>query len=252
MLTTIMACACTGHMNRSVLSEEYSCRRVYALPDDRSAQFECDSLTVSVDLELPVGSDWQDARDRILSRIIPEKSSQAKDTLAIQAKMNMLRNDYVAEFRDFVMSFPEDYRTFEYYYSYEGMFVDPYKECLTYKIICDTYTGGAHGMTTESYLTFDSKNGRQLFLEDMVPGLSSEEIRGAALSRLRDMEGFDESFILYDPSVVYTENVYYTNDGVTFVYQPYEVACYAVGIVEVLVPWHDFEALSDADASSLK
>lgn len=87
------------------------------------------------------------------------------------------------------------------------------------------YKGGAHGMYGTSYLLFDSSsleviNSEMLF----CPGV--EEEVNAIISALsgRELSGHD--------------NFYLDENGITYVYNPYQGGCYADGLIEVFVPFY--------------
>lgn len=104
---------------------------------------------------------------------------------------------------------------------------------VSYQVLDYIYTGGAHGSTIAGVGTLERATGRELTLDDVC----REEERPALLRRLRELVvqavGGEEN-LLGEPTI--TENFYLDARGWNFVYQQYEVACYATGIVTVTVP----------------
>lgn len=97
------------------------------------------------------------------------------------------------------------------------------------------YTGGAHGDYSDTVGTFDRKTGRRVRVSDIVPVKCREKLL-AALKKGAAKKVETEGYVI-DASVTITENFYVGKDGLHFVYNPYEIACYAVGTVEVVIPW---------------
>lgn len=114
------------------------------------------------------------------------------------------------------------------------------------------YSGGAHGMPYKDVFVFDRETGKQLFLKDIV------EISEADLKSLvsRSFRAFSEEtgFSFSDPqtleqevskSVTMDSPFYLTEEGIAFYYMPYEIAAYAAGFPEVVIPYSEFEMKID-------
>ena len=103
---------------------------------------------------------------------------------------------------------------------------------LSYRIEEYAYSGGAHGSTKVSVGTLDRETGRQLTLNDVFgkDGLAAleTELRKAVIAKIGEEN-------IQSP-VKPIENFYLAADGWHFVYNEYEVACYAIGTIEVVVP----------------
>lgn len=111
---------------------------------------------------------------------------------------------------------------------------------LTYTIRRQGYTGGAHGYDTTEFHTYSIADGSELTLADLF----APEQREALTARIRlklyerygaaDDEGLAELGIFPD-YIAPTENFRIGEEGsVTFYYNPYDIACYAFGPVEVV------------------
>ena len=102
---------------------------------------------------------------------------------------------------------------------------------LSYRVEEYWYHGGAHGSTKVSVGTLDRKMGRQLTLNDVFgkDGLATleSELRKAVVAKIGEEN--------VQSPVKPTENFYLATDGWHFVFNEYEIACYACGAVEVVV-----------------
>lgn len=106
------------------------------------------------------------------------------------------------------------------------------------------YSGGAHGMPNREYFVFDRNSGERLTLADIVetPVEDLQKLVGTAFRKLAEETSFsfespeDLEFIVSD-SVSYDSPFFLTEEGVGFFYTPYEIAPYAAGFPEVVIPY---------------
>ncbi|WP_018630823.1 DUF3298 and DUF4163 domain-containing protein [Niabella aurantiaca] len=106
------------------------------------------------------------------------------------------------------------------------------------------YTGGAHGMYGQTMLCLDMKQKRALVLQDLL------NIDSATLQPLLEQH-FRTRYqiagnkplteVLFEDRLALTDNFYFTPGGIGFIYQPYEVAAYAFGLIDVWVPYTDLK-----------
>ena len=120
--------------------------------------------------------------------------------------------------------------TFEYTRNYEVVFTSP--RYVSFRASEFAYTGGAHGGTTVTVGSIDRRTGRIVKLADLLP-----ENRLPALTRVlhqavvRQLGGEDELLGEVRPH----DNFFIADDGLHFVFNEYEVACYAAGTIEVVI-----------------
>jgi hypothetical protein len=110
------------------------------------------------------------------------------------------------------------------------------------------YTGGAHGITERNYFVFDLSNGNRLLLTDILEADAMPSLQKLAEGELRkaldipprlpltEKDFFNDSLdILYD--------FYMSSKGIGVQWDPYEIAPYAMGAMEILVPTQLVEGL---------
>lgn len=123
--------------------------------------------------------------------------------------------------------------------SIDGSFLDPYKGMVSYLKYAYGYSGGAHGMDVLTCRTFDLKTGEQIFEEDLFKrgyeDRLTEALRTNLLSRYEDQDMF------FETDITPSDEFYLTSEGITYIYQRYEIGPYAIGIIEVLVPWKEIK-----------
>ena len=109
---------------------------------------------------------------------------------------------------------------------------------LSYSNYMYTFTGGAHGMNTTSCFVYD-------FYENQEIGINSifeEEYIDEVLALIKEQLALHQGAESIDMSYVnVTENFYVDNEGMHWIYNPYEIAPYAVGAIEVVLPYSKIE-----------
>ena len=156
----------------------------------------------------------------------------------------------------------------------EGMFTGTYGKKMTgYKVTDYSYTGGAHGMSSETCLVFNMKTGDRVSLDDIFRDDSRDILTSLLTRHAKDGKTENDTAVkdgngtpavqkagsddaetdnagtghvadyLLVTEVEPTENFTVDDEGVTFVYNPYEIAAYAAGTVRIMLPWDELEGL---------
>lgn len=120
--------------------------------------------------------------------------------------------------------------TWERNASYKVVFAD--KRYLSFRAEEFSYNGGAHGGTKITVGTFDRQTGRRLCVADVVPeNRRAEVLESVCKGVIEKIDGADK----LQGQVTLVENFCIVKDGIHFVFNEYEVACYAAGAIEVVV-----------------
>lgn len=94
------------------------------------------------------------------------------------------------------------------------------------------YRGGAHGSTIITVGSFERKTGRLLKATDLIPAVRRVEVLRQLRQQVVAKLGGEQHL---QGEVTFTDNCYVAQDGIHFVYNEYEVACYAAGMIEVVI-----------------
>lgn len=128
---------------------------------------------------------------------------------------------------------------------------------VTYTSEIYTYTGGAHGNSTEVGAVFGLKDGRiygwEIFKEDSLPSIL-ELVKDRLLKDYFEAEpgASLEDFLLDGSEIGLPVSApYFTEDGVKFIYQNYEIAPYAAGRPSCTIPYSQLKEFFTADAKAL-
>ncbi len=102
------------------------------------------------------------------------------------------------------------------------------------------YTGGAHGMTYNHTLSYDTESKSFLTLKDIIKGEQSELEQ---LVRTKLKKQLAEGNFVDDPfsGASNLSRFVIANDGIMFFFNPYEVAAYMYGTVSTTINYKEFE-----------
>lgn len=119
----------------------------------------------------------------------------------------------------------------------------------TLSTFSSSFTGGAHGIAVVNNINVRKKDGRVISESDLFKNGSSQELTNLLVNRIlednkvsniKDLESI--GFISAE-DIKPNGNFRITKDGITYIFNPYEVACYAVGIVEVKLGFDELQPL---------
>ena len=132
--------------------------------------------------------------------------------------------------------------TEEYQSKYSVIFAD--EKYISFRAEEYSYTGGAHGNTEITVGTIDRKTGRRLRIADFVSADRLHELAKILHAKVVKKLGGKENL---QGEVRPIGNFCVVKDGLKFVYNEYEVACYAVGAVEVPVKWDEMQMIANRE-----
>ena len=100
------------------------------------------------------------------------------------------------------------------------------------------YTGGAHGNYETVLHNIDVAEGKQLTYESLFSPETNDQLLQLLKSAASEYENTHP-----------TKNIALTKDGILFDYPPYEIASYAEGEIEVILPYEEV-AIRDGPGGS--
>ena len=119
-----------------------------------------------------------------------------------------------------------------------------HKGILSYTVTKYTYTGGAHGMTSETTLNFNTDNGSLIGETELFQ--DGYEERLSSLLSLHLPEALQEpgdTTMLFTRDIRPNGNFRVSETGITYIYNQYEIGPYVLGAVEVTIPWSELKDL---------
>jgi len=149
-----------------------------------------------------------------------------------------------------IASFTESYRELRDKYDYEmpweamvdGKVVHEDDKLVCLEVKSYSFTGGAHGYSSTTYLNFDKRKGKELDARELFSDLKGFE--GFAEARFRDQEDIPSEgninatgFMFEGDRFHLAQNIGYTDQGLQLIYNQYEVASYADGPIVLKLPY---------------
>lgn len=137
----------------------------------------------------------------------------------------------------------EDAVTLDWGSDVTGSFGEVYGDYINYRIEGYQYFGGAHGLSHQGAIVLDRKTGKAVPYETFTQGISRERLMELLdeykFDRLAEEIGsdFNPEDVFYVDSIEPSELFSVGEDGITFYYDPYELAPYVFGGIEIRIPW---------------
>lgn len=210
-----------------------------ALSDDSTHIYS----TIQVEIQWPVKYGNHDIS--ILQDSLQALSLGTTKGTIDQAMANMLDNPvghnyYTLEPIDSIDTNASTMTLYQAIYTAVASFNDRY---IVYGVTRSVYEGGAHGLTTTSYLTWLPDSQITLSLKNAFKPDSDRILLDAIKTHLAeqnnavDIEALDKSGYFTD-NIYISPNFYIDGYDIVFHYNPYDIAAYSVGSIDVRVPYY--------------
>lgn len=121
-----------------------------------------------------------------------------------------------------------------------------------------SYMGGAHPYSYAEFRIWDKANAKRLVIQDIFVDDSESQLTDMILDSLCKMmdvkahENLTDAGILDVKDVAPNNSMIIYDDSLSFNYKPYEIACYAVGPIEVKFSFSDLKPLMKTDSPLYK
>lgn len=201
---------------------------------------QADSLFFSASVEYIVTGMKVEVRQKINSAIVTQAFDLENDEGSLEEVAIRYRENLIDEYMNENAVLENGIRTWEDRIS--GYFQPRYKDYRNYQISYYSFRGGAHGIQTLSNIVFDNKTGDVVREEDLfTPGYEEPVAQLLRLAVKSSMEEEDPELmqLVQLELVVPNGNFCVREDGVEWLFQPYEVGPYALGIVSAKLSWEE-------------
>ena len=118
------------------------------------------------------------------------------------------------------------------------------KNKITIALNSYLFTGGAHGYTTRSFLNFNKRKGKEF--ENWEFFKNQDHFENFAEAKFRIQEDIPQDnpinstgFMFERDKFYLPENIGFTEKGLVLLYNQYEVASYADGAIELVLPYDE-------------
>ena len=208
------------------------------------AEGQADSLLMSVSIEYPV----RGAGEEILAKMEDGILNAAFDMEEILGTVEETVTRYEDNLKDeYFNEYEGDegdsgVRTWEDHVN--GYFSGRYGNFLSYMVEFYGFRGGAHGINTMTPVVFDRKTGDIVPEEVFFADGYREPVAALLKAHLPEALESDEEALaaVFEPDLLGPNGLYeVTKDGVTWYYQPYDIAPYYLGVISITVPWKELK-----------
>lgn len=233
------------------------------------ASYSKPACHLQVAIASPKGSTAESARNAIslfVSNLVAQASKDAEQSQDMAAMVNGLSKSYIhrylSEGRDAISNYSGDVEAAANWMSYEenvqGKVTYQADDVLCYEVRNESYTGGAHGGTSVRCGVMDMKALVPILFADVFSEESRQPLGQLMVNRLsQDCGGItidemvDKGLLLSEATIEPTDNFAVTTAGIEWVFDPYEIAPYSLGVIRVLVSWDDLQFYIDAQSPLL-
>lgn len=131
----------------------------------------------------------------------------------------------------------------QFCYTVEGFPIETGREdILAYQVTKDYYLGGPHGIYEVHYYNFDKESGKLINIRDIVPADKEKEVLRQMEEQLcMDWDAKDVDELREKTGILMMDNLFLTNnfllkkDSIEFLFNQYEIAPYAAGLIDVTI-----------------
>ncbi len=218
------------------------------------------ACNIAINFTYPIKADDSTLKDSLnvyfINACFGEKYAQEQPQSVIKTYVE----EYVQEYRhDLEPMYIEDEKNkenessvdnwYSYYKNIESHIQYYEKNLLIYRIDYNEYTGGAHGMYSTSFLNIDLSLMRPLCLDDIFIGEYKEILTDLIWNQLMSENNVSSHEELEDlgfgstGEIAPTENFYLSTEGITFYYNVYDIAPYAMGPIKITIPYPMIEEI---------
>ncbi|MBW8242363.1 DUF3298 and DUF4163 domain-containing protein [Muricauda oceani] len=155
--------------------------------------------------------------------------------------MDKALQSFTDSYKELKTKFPDE---IQWEATIDGEVIYEDENVVTLRLNSYSFTGGAHGYASTSYLNFDKKTGKELENAELFNDL--DDFEDFAEAKFRNQESVPQDkninatgFMFEGDSFHLPNNLGYTKDGVELIYNQYEVASYADGPIVLVLPYNE-------------
>lgn len=200
---------------------------------------DCPKVSISIPKVLgkvKVGTAIENAlKEEVIFLLTFDNELEASD---IQEAIQSFNNGYV----ELKNKYPDETAGWEAKINGDISYED--RKTLTIQLNSYIFTGGAHGYSSTRFLNFDKKKGVEL--ENWQLFRDTQGFEQFAESKFRVKEKIPQDkpinstgFMFEQDSFYLPENIGFTQKGIVLHYNQYEVASYADGPIELILPYNE-------------
>lgn len=202
-------------------------------------------LSLEYSVELPADPEWVEAREIITEMVAGEAPGHGNE--AIDNDIQMWKENFDENNEDYFQSIAEGedigFNQLTYKIIVKGNFLEKYDRYRSYLLYHYDYLGGDHGLENKTFVVFDDETGKALDISDFFAKQDKGRLYKAISLKLLELDGIDAEIL--DENSIITGNFYVSGEGVTFVYQPYELSYSSGEFIEATLSWDEVNEINN-------
>ena len=239
--------SCGSHDENAISFDVVKADKTVLLSNDPN------SPTCKVHLEVASAQGEDQHKADVINNAIMKQLLDMQD-ISMQEAVDSFANVYTSNYvKNFLPLFNQDRDDkekrawYDYHYIIKSEAYAGHRGTTVYHVYLDYYEGGAHGINQHLTMNFENATGRQLMLSDIfVPGYEYKlsSILQKALCSYVDVNSLGElknQGYLYSMDMFPSENFILGQETITFVYNPYEIAPYEKGSIELTLSYSEID-----------
>lgn len=196
---------------------------------------------LSMQLHYPTSGIDSIALEQLSALYITGVLGEAYSMMPIESAVQVYINDYLTEYKE-LESEIQSYNMVGAYMNYELTITDSllYNKGGIYSFgaNCYTFMGGAHGLYATHSYNIDIATQQIITIGDLLQEGTHEYVGDLIRTSLTAMA--EEDIVYYEmQEVCVTDNFFIGDSGLTWTFNPYDIASYAMGSSYVLVTYAD-------------
>lgn len=250
VMALLLLNACGSKVSKLVTFEMSKTETTVALADGN------DAPSCKVLLEIAYAVSEQPERAQAINAAIVKRLFE-RQGMTVQQAAEAFANQYTTDYkRTLAPLYQEDrndaakHAWYEYHYEIRTETAAGRDDnTVVYLVHLDFYEGGAHGIQQLLAMNFDAETGQPLMLESVFVSGYEQPLSQKLLEKLMDIADVSTEKELTDKGYLYSmdmfpsQNFILGEDGITFIYNPYEIAPYAMGKTEITLSYGEIEEL---------
>lgn len=149
---------------------------------------------------------------------------------------------FTRSYQELIKKFPDETANWEATLNGEVIYEDA--GMLSLVLNAYSFTGGAHGYGSTTFLNFDKQKGTELDNGDLFKDREGfealAESKFRAQEKIPDHQNINSTGFMFERDAFHlAETIGYTPDGIQMVYNQYEIASYADGPIVLTLPYDE-------------
>lgn len=222
---------------------------------------DADAPQCQINIAVDYANTGNAATDKTINNTI-ERELFGMENISMKAAIDSFAQQYVADYSESLLPLyradradKEKHKWYEYSYNVKTETAEGLKGYTVFRASTEYYEGGAHSVSLQTVLNFDNKTGRLVTLADVFVKGSDKRLAEILLEALEDKTGKKGIDALKADGYLCTTDMYAPqnfvlgSDGITFVFNAYEIAPYEKGLIELTV---DYDTVDDLLVEKLR